>query len=109
MVARLTKFTLLDFGADKGEGDVVATKALKASSKILRRSSGVIFEDGSIPKAFVEEGKSPETGSVDSNFNHDANLSKIHKFQLHEAALADPQPVMCMLAMEHISSLIAGG
>ena len=39
VVARLTKFASLKYGAEGGGGGVEATKALKASSKMLRRSS----------------------------------------------------------------------
>ena len=67
MTSHLTKITSLEFGAGRVEGDVVATKALKASSKILRHSSGLKSRGGSIPEDF-------ETGSDDPYFDHDTNL-----------------------------------
>ena len=66
----LTKYTSLDSGTNKGGGEVVDTKALKDSSKILRCSSGIRSEGGSIPK----EGRSPEDESDDPEFDHDVNL-----------------------------------
>ena len=68
--ARFMKFTSLDSGMNRGGGEVVATKALKASYKILRRSSGLRSKSGSIPK----EGISRKDGSDDPEFDHDANL-----------------------------------
>ena len=49
------KFTLLDSRMDKGGEDVVATKALKASSKIIQHSSGLRSKGGSILESALEE------------------------------------------------------
>ena len=71
VTACFTKFTSLDSGTDKGGGEVVATKSLKASSKILRHSFVLKSGGGSIPKASLTD---PEAGSVDLKFDHDADL-----------------------------------
>ena len=70
------KFTSLDSRTDKGGGEVVATKSLKASTRTIRHSYGLRSEGGSIPKDSLEEGITFETGSYDPYFDDDVDLIK---------------------------------
>ena len=65
--ARICVKVDLDKEAGRVEGDVAATKSLKASYKILRHSPGLKSRGGSIPEDF-------KTGSDDPYFDHDTNL-----------------------------------
>ena len=61
VAACLTKFASPESESDGGGGGVKATKALKASFKIHRHCSRLLFGGGSIRESTLEEGQYHQT------------------------------------------------